>query len=44
MKPGTNSVRFIYSRVIMAIQWIVHYSMLLYLGGTVIPLKVIMGG
>ncbi len=43
MKPETNSVRFIYSRVIMAIQWIVRCSMLLYLGGTVIPVKVIMG-
>ncbi len=36
-------LRFIYSRVIMGIQWIVRWSMLLYLEGTVIPLKVIMG-
>jgi hypothetical protein len=34
---------YIYSRVIMGILWIVHWSMLLYLGGTVTPLKVIMG-
>jgi hypothetical protein len=27
----------------MGIQWIVRWSMLLYLEGTVIPLKVIMG-
>ncbi len=36
-------LRFIYSRVITGIQWIVRWSMLLYLEGTVIPLKVIMG-
>jgi hypothetical protein len=41
MEPDINSVE-VY-RVIMGIQWIVRRSILLYLEGTVVPLKLIMG-
>jgi hypothetical protein len=41
MKPYINFMGFIYSRVIIGLQWLMRCSMLLYLDGTAIPMKVI---